>query len=362
MKTRKNILQLIDSTNIGGAEKLAVTLANDLYEDGFGSHICVSRKEGALTNLIHGEVGYLFLERKNRFDFKALKKLKNYVLTHEINILHAHSTSFFLAWMLKIMVPEISVIWHVHSGSLLKGNRIYQWFLKIISASFRHVITVNKDIANKCRKRMNPDKVSHLFNYVSNNERDFRDEPEPALSGINGKRVVCLANLKQEKDHLCLLRAFKLVHDSYPNWTLHLVGKDYGDAYSLMVIAFIKKMKLDGAVFLYGEQQNISAILKGMNIGVLSSVSEGLPMALLEYGVAGLPVVATDVGECKFVLGETGISVPKNDNSALAEGIIRLIKDPGLARQLGRDFQKRVKLEFSKKNFLLGIKKIYGNE
>ncbi len=88
----------------------------------------------------------------------------------------------------------------------------------------------------------------------------------------------------------------------YPKWSLHLVGKDFNDDYSLKLNNLIESLDLKKNIFLYGSKPDISNILRQCEIGLLSSKSEGLPLALLEYGLANLPVIATKVGECESVI------------------------------------------------------------
>src|SRR5690606_8062207 len=95
------VLQLIDSLRPGGAEKMAVNIANALLPHVEGSYLCCTRQEGMLKEEIKSEVGYLFLNKKNRMDPKAIIRLRRYIKENEIDIIHAHSTSFFLAGLLK---------------------------------------------------------------------------------------------------------------------------------------------------------------------------------------------------------------------------------------------------------------------
>ena len=71
------VVQLIDSLDPGGAERLAVTFANILSQEIDGSFLCSTRQEGLLKASIKNEVGYLFLNRKWIFDLKALFRFKN---------------------------------------------------------------------------------------------------------------------------------------------------------------------------------------------------------------------------------------------------------------------------------------------
>jgi glycosyltransferase involved in cell wall biosynthesis len=94
---------------------------------------------------------------------------------------------------------------------------------------------------------------------------------------------------------------------------------------------------------------------------VLSSVSEGLPLSLIEYGHAGLATVATRVGECPGVLsdGALGVLVPPGDPAALAAAIVDLLRSPERRAALGGAFQAHVRCAFSAESGLARIASVY---
>ena len=110
-------LQIIDTLDTGGAEKLAVTYANALAKQIEASFLCATRKEGLLKNQIETEVGYLFLGRKSTFDFGAIKRLKSFIKDNEIDIVHAHASSFFIVFLTKLIYPKFKMVWHDHYGN-----------------------------------------------------------------------------------------------------------------------------------------------------------------------------------------------------------------------------------------------------
>ena len=93
------ILQLIDSLEAGGAERMAVNYANALATTLEFSSLVATRKEGPLLGEIDSKVIYLFLNKKSKLDFGALWRLRSFVLQYAITHVHAHSTSFFIAFL-----------------------------------------------------------------------------------------------------------------------------------------------------------------------------------------------------------------------------------------------------------------------
>jgi glycosyltransferase involved in cell wall biosynthesis len=127
-----------------------------------------------------------------------------------------------------------------------------------------------------------------------------------------------------------------------PTAHLLLVGAAIEPDYYELIQNEIAWQALDQHVSLLGERHDVSAILKKCDIGVLSSASEGLPLALLEYGMAGLPVVATHVGQCPEVLeeGQAGILVPSKSPDRLAEALLSLLQSPNRRDALGQQLHR----------------------
>ena len=100
---------------------------------------------------------------------------------------------------------------------------------------------------------------------------------------------------------------------------VHFVGRDYNDDYSEDIKKEFKKRK--GNVIFHDSISDPNQILNSMDIGVLVSKYEGMPMALLEYGAAGLPVIATKVGICEKLLKNQGILVESENLNQLVDAI-----------------------------------------
>ncbi|GAL61464.1 glycosyltransferase [Algibacter lectus] len=89
------VLQLIDSLEAGGAERVAVNYANGLVHMIDASYLCTTRAEGLLKGELNKDVGYLFLNKKKTIDVKAIKRLHQFIKNEDIDIIHAHGSSFF---------------------------------------------------------------------------------------------------------------------------------------------------------------------------------------------------------------------------------------------------------------------------
>lgn len=335
------VLQLIDSLNTGGAERMAVNLANALSQEIDESYLCATREEGVLKIELQPQVNYLFLKKRRSLDLKALFKLRRYVKSHSIEIIHAHTTSFFLACLLKLIRPGLKIIWHEHHGKRIHTSRGNNKLLYICSSLFHKIITVNEQLRDWCRKQLRTREVVYLANFI-----DFRSyENERHVS--REKQIVCLANLRVPKDHLNLLQAFNLLSKEFSDWEMLLVGKDFSDSYAQVLKNYIGLNNLRDMVKVLGERSDVKNILQQASIGVLSSKSEGLPMALLEYGAAKLGVVVTDVGQCAKVVLGYGQVVPPENYKLLASALKVYMSNEEKRTFDAANFNENIKLDYS---------------
>lgn len=333
------ILQLIDSLRPGGAEQMAVSYANAFSGRSEGSFLCCTRMEGLLKVKLSPDVGYLFLFKKSSLDVKAYMRLRKFVQENRIDIIQAHSSSFFLAVLVKWSLPEIKLVWHDHFGRDLENRKV--GVLKYFSKHFDGIISVNQELKKWAEEILLAKKSVFISNFFT--------EPylisENRLKGNFDFNILCIANLRPQKDHLTLLKAFSLLKKD--EISLHLIGKDENDFYSAEIKKYIAEHQLENNVFLYGEQPDVSPFLKGADLGVLSSSSEGLPVALLEYGSAGLPVVCTAVGQCPEVVGTYGKLVPPQDPEALADGIKFYLDNKEIRLENAKQFHNKIVQQYS---------------
>ncbi len=347
------VLQLIDSLQAGGAERVAVNTANILLGQIEGSYLCTTRLEGPLKKEVDAQVGYLFVNKQTTFDTKAFKQLLSFIKKEKITHIHAHGTSFFLATLLKMRHPSLKLIWHEHHGRRAEMKAKDHKMLVVSSYFFNQILTVNNTLKDWCVKNLKAKHVEYLPNFVPDSLFKFENNTQKELA------IVCLANLKPPKDHLNLLQAFVTIQQSHPEWKLWLIGKDENDTYSKKLKDFVKKRDLLQSVEFMGVQEETSYYLRKASIGVLSSKTEGLPMALLEYAAAGLPVVVTEAGYCKTVVASYGKVVSISQSKILAKELLFYIENETKRNQDGKAFQNHIYNTYSSKNSLNHLLNIY---
>lgn len=113
--------------------------------------------------------------------------------------------------------------------------------------------------------------------------------------------------------------------------------------------AFAKELGIDDCVIFTGKRSDMPSVYAAMDVVVLPSFEEGMPISILEALAARRAVVATDVGAVAALIrnGETGLLIPPGDVAVLRESMLRLSADPGLRLRLGEAGCELVRRDFS---------------
>jgi glycosyltransferase involved in cell wall biosynthesis len=215
-----------------------------------------------------------------------------------------------------------------------------------------------------------PDKVHVVYNGVAPEQwlvhrhtaagrvSGAADQVSTAGRMANGALcVVSVGRLTQQKDIETLLHAWRLVHGPHH---LALVG-DGPSRPSLEQM--IERHGLTGRVDLLGARDDVPQILRRSDLFVLSSRWEGLPLAVIEAMMSGLPVIATAVGGIpeQVVEGETGLLVPPGDPDTLARAVSRLLNDAGLRERTGAAGRRRALERFTEARMLRQTAEVYAH-
>lgn len=352
------VLQIIDSLNPGGAERMAVNYANELANHINFSGIVVTRASGELSDSISSNVALFTLNRKNVFDYKAIITFKNIIKQKKITVLHAHGTSFFIAFLIKLLVLRIKIVFHEHYGGRVNQSILKNIPLLFSCLFFDEIIVVNKEVEDWYHKK-GVKKAIFFPNFAK-----FKDDglKETVLNGAPEKRIVCLANLKFPKNHMVLIKAFaKITSERKSEWSLHLVGKNYNDNYSYEIIRYISDLGLEKSVYIYDSRFDIENILSQASIGVLCSSFEGFPVTLLEYGLAKLAVISSNVGYCREIIQNevTGLLFDPNGIDELAFKIEKLMNNGDLRERLSIELNDLVRTNYSEEVVIKKLINLY---
>lgn len=350
------IFQVIDSLAVGGAERMVVNISNTLEEEGHEVVVVCTRASGTLMHKLNPGIKQFNLAKKSFFDFKALNNFRILLQSYAPDLIHAHSSTIFWA-ILGSLFGKVNakIIWHDHNGKRSKTS-LFTNFPYILSSPLIYgIISVNEELQVWSQKFMlvNKERIKYIPNFPNIN-RGLSSTP------VKGQIIILnIANLREPKDHLNLLKALNLLvtkHKFLPEkLKLVIVGKvDYCSNYFKVIDLQINENNLSEFVDFVGESDCVEKYLFEASIGVISSKSEGLPVSLLEYGLAGLPVVVTDVGQCAEVVGNGrfGKVVDPQDARAMANALKECMDAPEKAQEMGMLFKNHVQENYGSAMFL----------
>jgi glycosyltransferase involved in cell wall biosynthesis len=186
----------------------------------------------------------------------------------------------------------------------------------------------------------------------------FRVQDERAGVADDEPRIVgTIGRLHVQKGHRYLLEAAVLVIKNDPRVRFVIVG---GGELQAETEGWITMLGLEKHAELLGPRTDIPALLASMDLFVLPSLWEGLPLVLLEAMAAGKPIVSTAVDGVKEVItDEEALLVPPRNPEKLAEAILKILNDPDLAQRLRERAMQKVRREFSVERMVREMEKLY---
>ena len=240
------ILQIIDSLHPGGAERMAIQIANGLNGHVELSALCSTREEGFLRTELHDDVKYIHAQRSGKVGFMGLYRIYKFIKTYKITHLHAHGTSCYTAYILKLFYPRLKIVWHDHYGNAEQLKSRPTKVLMFIASKMAAIIVVNQQL-HEWAKHLNLSTNLHFlpnFSVRTNEKKIVRKN----IPGNVDRRVVCLANLRPQKNQLMLIDIWRSIAITHPDWNLLIVGVDFKDNYSRKIKDRIKEYHLEKTV------------------------------------------------------------------------------------------------------------------
>lgn len=393
MNKKLTVAYFIDSINsISGTEKQLLSIIANLNKDEYNVILICLRKPIALFDCKVKNFKYVVLNVENLLSFRSifiLIKTARYLRRNCVDIVQ----SFFIDG--NIFGTICAKLANV---KLIIGSRrdMGFWYNKRLIVLFRIInLFVGALIVNSCaiklntarREIINSKKIHVIYNGVdiiqsssnlynvthSRNEcteiGDFKVGKQ-YQSDVNqkhniicfGKHVVNIgiaANFSRRVKRVDIfIRAAKLVLDHFQEVEFVIAGGGYLEK-ELKSLAV--ELAINDKVHFVGVQADIYALIKNWHIGVITSDSEGFCNAIIEYMVAGLPVVATDVGGNPELVENnlSGFLVPPNDPVALSNKLLTLIKDSDLRNKMGNRGRTIVQDNYLWSKIIVDIDKTY---
>jgi glycosyltransferase involved in cell wall biosynthesis len=332
---------------MGGAEVLAAQLARQLSNEYRIVFVCLDDL-GSLGEGLRAE-GFtvIVLNRRQGWDWQLPRNLATFWRREKVDLVQAHQyTPFFYCLVSRLFYRRPAVLFTEHGRHYPDFRRPKRVFANRLLMERRdRVVAVGHAVRQALidNEGFPPQRVGVIYNGI-----DLRGQHSTKRGavrfelglGANDLVILQVARLDYLKDHQTAIRAMELVTAPCPQAHLLLVGE--GPQRATIEIA-VRERRLESHVHLLGLRTDVARLLWAADLFLLTSISEGIPLTIIEAMAAGLPVVATRVGGVTEMVenGLTGFLAPTGDDRAVADAILRLVADAELRHEMGRRGQAR---------------------
>lgn len=345
-----NVLHIIDTLGIGGAEKVMIGSVKSLPE--FQHHVVYLCGSDALASSLPASCKVTKLNYRSKLDMiRCIVELRRYIRKNNISVVHTH---LFLATILgRLACPsDVQLFTTIHSlpsKNYFAKRRIAKWAEKITYRKRHHLIAICHEVFrdyNECIGVKGPYTV--LYNYVE----DIYHAPDFRRMNFNGTlRLVAVGNLKTAKNYPYLVEAFKTMPK---NIYLDIYGSG---PLKEQLEAEIIKHQLN--IKLCGVRDDIQNVLPDYDAFIMSSIFEGQPISLLEAMACGMPAILSDIPVLREVTGNKAIFYNLNNTSDLVEKITAIANHKVNLDEFAKANFERVKKIANKENYMGMLRKLY---
>jgi glycosyltransferase involved in cell wall biosynthesis len=337
---RVKVLQLISSGGYYGAENMLLNLCASQQKPGCENSLMLfynvhapnvefyerARRRGLSVRMVHCQ---------GRADWRAVRQIEECIQEDGIQLLHTHGYKADLYGYVAARRSGKPIVATCHNwvgGTAALGiyNRLDRMALK----RFQRLAAVSDSVAQRLLDSgVSAKKIRTIANGIDVGLFE-RACPLPVFDFEGNKVVGMVARLDLQKGFEYLLRAARELCAAFPGLKVVIVGEGPDRQ---AIEHMVQRFGLRSNVILAGQHSDMPGIYAAMDIFVLPSLNEGLPMTILEAMAASRPVIATRVGAIPKVIkdGETGLLVDPGDVDGLRNALARLLLDSDLCRCLG---------------------------
>ena len=355
------VLQLISSSGYYGAEAMMVTLATALRETEVDARIALLRtpSPGCLDVARRAEEQGLpvhLIPCGGKWDSAAIEEIRRIVRDCAIEIVHGHGYKSDLYGYLATRKAAAKCVATCHDSGLANRLRlsnagtmeIYGWLHKRVLRRLDAVATVSQPIADALvRSGVQSHRVSVIENGISLTR--FRSaKPAPDLLAFKGTAplIGLVARLAEGKGHAVLLEAARCLIAQEPALKFIFVGDGPLEAEMRRLTC---DLGLTSCVQFAGKRADMPAVYAALDVMVLPSRNEGMPITVLEAMASKTPVIATTVGAIPQLISNrrTGLLISPDDVGSLRHAISELVSAPRLSATIAQAALDFVQARFS---------------
>jgi glycosyltransferase involved in cell wall biosynthesis len=338
----KRVMHLLWTFQLAGAEKIAHTLLDQCRTRGWEPFVCALSPQRPEQAAHWSGIQTHVVPKRSGLDPLLPFRLAALFRREAIDILHTHNATCGLYGALACKLARIAHV-HTEHSNLPSGRRALRTFAKWSLRTAAVVADSKKVAAILVRRDHFPeDRVRLIYNGIHLNGHSPMPDRLRMELGIpeNAFVIGTIGNLRPVKNHRVLIDAFAKAIVRFPNLMLVILGEG-DERQALQKLA--EEKGVSERVRLPGFRENASADLGAIDLFVLPSQSEGLPLSLLEAMSAGKPCIASAVGGIPEIIsdGLDGLLIPANSAKALERALEKCLQEPEGMKEFGTAARRR---------------------
>ncbi len=344
------ILLMIDDASVGGGQKHVLWLARHMDRKGFEVAVASESKGYLVDELAKAGIRQYPLSLSNVPNPAAFFRCRRVMKEFKPDVVHTHGgTAGVTGRIAARTLPGVRIVHtyhglhYIHDPRLIRRKIFRSLESALLRVTDRTICVAQQDVETGVREGIvDPARTVVILNgidvaeFAGDQRRDFPGDP---VIGTVGR-------LHTQKGHRYLLAAAAELVKLHPALKFVIIGDGELRGELEQEAA---RLGVAANVIFAGARTDIAAQLRAMDIFVLPSLWEGLPLVLLEAMAAGLPIVATGVDGVKEILtdGKNALLVPPGNPIELQRGIEKVLGDAGLRKRLAGEAVKTVREKFS---------------
>jgi len=365
--TRINILYIYITLPVGGAEEVLKLTLQHLDRGRFYPIVCCMGSQGALGKEIEQMgVEMIVLNRRHKREGRpaAIVAMAKVMKERKVQIVHTHMYHGNTYGRIAALIAGVPVI--ISTVHTINSHRGFKRHLlnRLLSRYTDRIIAVSKAVRRDLieQDHIPKDKIALLYNgidYKRFQSSISKEEAKKRLGFMESEFIIgTVGRLEPPKGQRYLLEAASDLLKEFPQIRLLLIGdgklrrtlEDHGN-----------QLGLQGKQTYLGIRRDIPQILRAMDIFVLPSIREGLPIALLEAMASGCPCIASAVGGVPEVIEEqrSGLLVSPADTQGLKKALKKILSDRSFGALLGKAGMEKIRKIFNQDIIVRMLEDIY---
>lgn len=338
------ITHVVENLNRGGLERVVIDLIEQQHSNSHMCQVVCLFEPGKLApEIARLGVPLISCQKKPGLDIRAFRSMRRAFLEHGTSVIHTHNAvaHYYAVGASALLDVRRINTRHGMGSHPLSWKRELLYRVAMMFSDVAALVCASARV-NFIKHNILPEaKAVTVYNGIPVDRFSVRNpSARQALlletgwgedSLIMGK----VARLNPLKDHQTLLQAMAIIYAAEPRARLALIGD--GEMRAALEER-CEELGLSNAVCFLGDRSDVNALLPALDIFVMSSITEGYSISLLEACASALPIIATNVGGNGEIVvdGRNGYLVPPKMPALFAEAALRLIRDPSACAEIGR--------------------------